>query len=263
MFFRHIVALAVVVALLAAPAAAADRDGARPGRDDSARRGGGNGEVGKGPPPGRGPGRGPGGRGPGGGFGPGPGSRRPDGTDGHGKGYRYRYGRLTKEQEAELLKHLEKHQPEISKRLAELRKKDERRYRPMLSRLWVSYQRLKDLPEDLRTRIYAKEAARRNIYRLLTAIRKASPEDKERLTSELRQAVTVQFESEQAEREYRLTQLAKEIERVRAELKARLAQREKIIAERIERLLEMSEHIGRHKPKPPAGKDHKPPVRPE
>ena len=262
MFLRQMAILGLVAALLAAAVVAGDRNGERPGRDDGVRRGPGSSEGGKGPPPGRGPGKGPGA-----GFKPGHGPRRPDGPNGPGKGFRHRFGRLTKEQETELLAHLKKHQPEIAKRLPELRKKDERMYRHMLGRLWGAYQRLKHLPEPLRKRIYAKEAARRNIYRLLTAVRKADADDRENLIRELRKAVTVQFEAEQAEREYRLTQLAKEIERVRAELKARLAQREKIIAERLEKLLEMSEHIGRHKPGPKPGSkpgtDDKPPQRPE
>ena len=95
----------------------------------------------------------------------------------------------------------------------------------------------------------AKEAARRNRYRLLRAIRDAAPEDKKRLVAELHKAVTVEFEAEQAEREYRLEQLAKEIARARVEVKTRETQREKIISERVERLMEMSSRIGRGWPK--------------
>ena len=235
---------------------------AAPGRDDDPRgdRGDrtrpapGTGQDDKGPPRGPGPGRGPG------------------SANGHGRGgggYRFRGTRLTEKQEAELLEHLKKHQPDIYKRLAELRQKDDRTYRQWLSRLWPPYERLMKLPEALRKHIYAKEAARRNMYRLLRAIRDAGPEDKSRLIEELHKTVTVQFEAEQAEREYRLTQLAKEIERVRAEVKARQAKREKIISDRVERLMEMSSQVGRgwskpkSKPKGKPDKDRKPPSQPE
>ena len=216
------------------------------------------------PPRGPGPGKGPGGQG----RGPGAGPRHPDGGNGHGRGgYRSRGTRLSEKQEAELLKHLKKHRPDIYERLAELRQKGDRTYRQWLCRLWDSYQELMKLPDALRKHIYAKEAARRNKYHLLRAIRNARPDDKTRLVNELRKAVTVEFEAEQAEREYRLELLAREIERVRAEIKARRAQCEKIISERIEKLMEMSSRIGRGwpkpKPKPKPGKDQKPPSRPE
>ncbi len=110
----------------------------------------------------------------------------------------------------------------------------------------------------------AKDEARRKVFHLLRAIREAKTEsEKKRLAAELRGPVTVQFEVEQAEAQYRLTQLAKEIERVREEIKARLAQRDKIIAERIERLIKMSSYFGRHGPKPSPDKGRKPPEGPE
>ena len=219
---------------------------------------------GKTSPTAQGPGHGPDGRGPSRGPGPPGGPGRPDGPDGpgaYGRGgpYRHRFARLTKEEEAELLKHLAQHQPEISKHLDGLREKDERTYRYWLSRAWGSYQRLKSLPEDIRRSVYAKEKAGREIHRLLGAIRQAkSRAEKKRLVAQLRQPVTAQFDAEQVERAYRLTLLAKEIERVRGELKARTARRDQIIDERIERLVEMSAHMGRHGPKPSPEKPRPP-----
>lgn len=222
---------------------------------------------GPGPRPGAGPGRGPGSRGPGRGSGSMPGGRRPEGTSGYGRGgpsRRSRHVRLTEEQEAELLKHLARHQPEIVKRFDDLRKKDERMYRYWLSRAWGSYQRFKVLPEDLRKRITAKGAARRKIHDLLRAIGQAKTEaEKQRLAGQLRSPVAIQFDAEQAEREYRLTRLAKEIERVQAELKARLTQHDKMIAERIERLIKIASYIGQRRSKPPADKSPKPPKAPK
>ena len=247
-----IAAAAAAVALIAMPLVAPGLDGPAPKADEP-------------PLAGPGPGRGPGGRGSGRGPGTAPGSRRSDGPGGYGRGgFRHRFTRLTKEQETELLEHLEKHQPEVFKHLTGLREKDERSYRYYLSRAWGAYRRLKDLPEELRKKILAKDGARRKIFHLLRAIREAKTEsEKKRLTAELRVPVTVVFEVEQAEAQYRLTQLAKEIERVREEIKARLAQRDKIIADRIERLVEMSARFGLRGSKPPPGKGRKPPEPPK
>ena len=253
---RLIAALAVAVGLMAMSVVAPGRDEVRPGRGAGLAASGG--KVDLAAPPGPGPG-GPGPR-----PGRGPGSRRPDGSNGRGRGYRRRFVRLTKEQETELLKHLEKHQPRVLKHLTGLRDKDERSYRYYLSRAWGAYRRLKELPEDLRKKIMAKDEARRKVFHLLRAIHEAETDaEKKRLAGELRAPVTVQFEVEQAEAQYRLTQLAKEIERVREEIKARLAQRDKIIAERIERLMKMSSYFGRHGPKPSSDKGRRPPEGPE
>ena len=271
---RVIRVLTIALAVTALPLMAQPRDGDRRDRGDRDRPGDKKGRADKAPPddrgPGKGPGgsgKGPGGRGPGGmGRGKGPGSR-PGGGEGYGRGGMHKGHRpvsLTKEQEAELLKHLEKYRPELSKRIGELRGRDERMYRHTLSRMWRYYKRLKDLPESLRKRIYAKEAARRKTYRLLKALKDvATSAEKAKLTAELRETVTVQFEAEQAEREYRLTQLAKEIERVRAELKARLAQRNEIITHRVESLLKMTTRLGSRGPGPRDGRDRPPPKRPE
>jgi len=234
------------------------------------------GQVDKAPGDDRGPGKGSGGRGPGAGMGRGPGGgvgrgkgpgSRPGGGEGYGRGGMHRGHRptpLTKDQEAELLKHLAQYQPELSKRMEDLRKRDERMYRHALSRMWGYYRKLQDLPEPLRKRIYAKEAARRKMYRLLNAFKDvATSEEKTKLTAELREAVTVQFEAEQAEREYRLTQLAKQIESIRAELKDRQAQRDQIITKRVESLVKMSARLGPQGPGPHGERDRKPPKPPK
>ena len=266
---RLIMVLAAVLAVTALPLQAQPRDGDWRDRGDRDRAGDKSGQADKAPPGDRGLAKGPGGRGPGGGpmgRGKGPGSR-PASDEGYGRGGMHRGHRptvLTKEQEAELLKHIQQHQPELNKRIEDLRKRDERMYRHMLSRMWGYYRKLRDLPESLRKRIYAKEAARRTIYRVLTALKKvASSADKAKLMGELRQAVTVQFEAEQAEREYRLTLLAKQIDSIRAELKDRQAQRDEIIATRVESLLKIPMQSDPHGGPPRDGKDRPPPRRPE
>jgi len=246
------VALWVSVAVFAAP----ERE--RPGGDEKGRPGERAGEGEKTPTTGRGPGP----------------SSRPWGGFGRGGMHRggYRPKPLTKDEEAELLKHLKKHQPDMLKRLEDLRTRDKDGYGRMLSRLWGWYQYLMKLPGDIRIEVLKQDRARHEAYHLLNQIRDAdSSEEKARLTKELREVVAVQFKAEQIVRTYRLTKLAKDIERILAEIKARTAkQTQEIVDSRVESMLKSSGRPpsrrdrggergpGPNGPKPPPGKGRRP-----
>jgi len=253
---RVMTILAVVLCVSMAAFAAPERE--RPDRGER------TGEGDKAPTTGRGPGA----------------SGRPYGGDGVGRGggmHRggYRGKPLTKEQEAELLKHFKKNQPEMHKRLVDLSQRDASGYRRMLSWLWGPYQELIILPAPVRAAAIEKDTARHEAYHLLKAIRDTqNAKKKAELTEKLREAMARQFKAEQIVRTYRLTKLAKEIQRTLDEIKARTAKEtQEIIDSRVESMLKSSGRPPSYRergagggpgggpgsgPKPPAGKGRGP-----
>jgi len=94
------------------------------------------------------------------------------------------------------------------------------------------------MPPEARPAAEARHKVRRRIWRLTRQIGRATDEKaRGRLSAELRQAVTEEFDARQALHEHKLARLEEEIRRVRAELKDRREHRKQIIAERVEKLL--------------------------
>lgn len=184
----------------------------------------------------------------------------------------YRRKPLTKDEEAELLKHLEKEKPDLHKQLKDLCKRDEDGYRRMLLRYWGVYDYLRKLPKEIRIAVQTQEKARHEAYRLVKAIEQTKDAAyKARLKVKLREAVAAHFKAEQIVREYRLARLIKEIERTLAEIKGRSAkQTEEIINSRVEAWLKgfgrypprrdrgRGSGSGPGGPKPPPGKGRRP-----
>ena len=169
------------------------------------------------------------------------GARRRDrrGPRGMWGGRRGRRGRLTKEQEAELLKVLKEKRPNHYQRILALRGRDEQRYRRVLFHIWHRwYVRWRGKPPAVQEAMITREEERRRQYKLRRAIHRAdTPKDKEQLTGQLRQAIRKAFEARQVIEEHRLTELEKEIQRIRAELKDRAGRREQLVSERLEKML--------------------------
>ncbi|MDP7637974.1 MAG: hypothetical protein QF577_10560 [Phycisphaerae bacterium] len=169
----------------------------------------------------------------------GPSRRDRLGPRGMWAGRRGRRGRLTKEQEAELLKVLKEKRPNRYKRVMALRDRDERRYhRTMFYMWWRWYVRWRDKPPAVQKAMITHEKERLRQYKLRRNIQRAdTPQGKKRLTGQLRQAIRKAFEARQVIKEHRLTELEKDIQRIRAELKDRAGRKEQLVSERLEKLL--------------------------
>ena len=140
-----------------------------------------------------------------------PGSHRdgprsgPMGRRGRGGG---RGQKLTQQQEDELLAFVAKHRPRRHQRLVGLRQSDPRAYRWAMGRMWGWYQRWKTLSEGERKAALKQEQAGLRIWPLVRAYHRTdAAADEQRLTTEIRQAVTQRFEAEQTFQEQRLAQL--------------------------------------------------------
>jgi len=151
---------------------------------------------------------------------------------------RVRLPQPTADQEKELLAALKKWHPHRHQRLIELKKSRPRLYRRYVAAAWRWYLHWRDLPENVKKAAVVKHDTHMKIWKVLREIRSADSEHrKSELTTKLRKLVAKSFDAEQIERQYRLKELRKRLERLRAEQKQRLKNREKIINSRVKRLL--------------------------
>ncbi len=160
---------------------------------------------------------------------------------------RRRSRRLTQEQESELLAVLKEHRRQFHNRLIKLRQEDPRAYRRMLRGTWRWYQRWKRMSVKARKASIELQKIRGHLWELTREIREHGQNPQ--LLSELRKVVAAKFDLDQIIREDRLLQLAKEIERIRQDLKRRSAEREKIVEAQLQRWLQAATRPVRARPK--------------
>ncbi len=155
---------------------------------------------------------------------------------------------LTDEQEQELLDVLREHQPAHYEQLAQLREADPRRYRLALMSAWRWYQRWKTMPEEVREASTAARNAQITIFRIMRELRGVEdPQAHSRLVRELRTAVREQFAAEQIVREYRLSELEAELERLREELQHRQENASELIEEQVDHHIEAATRPARRR----------------
>ena len=144
----------------------------------------------------------------------------------------------TAEQEKELLAALKKWHPARYRRLTELKKTRPRLYRRYVAAAWRWYLRWRDLPKEVKKAAIVKHNTHMKVWKVLREIRSADSEQRRsELTGELRKLVAKHFDAEQTERQYRLKELQKRLQRLSAEQTRRLKDRDKIINDRVKRLL--------------------------
>ena len=149
--------------------------------------------------------------------------------------------KLTDEQETELLAAIKERQPETYRRLMESKEANPMRFRLALRSMWPWFQRYKNAPRDIQKAMMDEGDARVETWRLIKALGQAKDgPEKTKLISELNEAVSKQFNAEQALREYRLNELEQQISHLREELEQRRSQRDQIMKDRVEELLRAS-----------------------
>jgi hypothetical protein len=170
---------------------------------------------------------------------------RPDGS-------RYRRRSLSDEQEKEVLEYLKTKRPEIYKQVLADREKDPRRYRWTLRSMWFFISRLKHLPEKVGRAEETRQVTHLQMWRL--AIQLHGTKDaaaRAELERQMLELADDNFAAEQIVREYRLTELAEQIKRIKAELKERAQDRKVIVREKVERMKQGAAHYARDRERGP------------
>jgi hypothetical protein len=156
---------------------------------------------------------------------------------------------LTEQQEEELMTTLKDTQPDYYKRLSDLKGSNPSRYRWALKSLWPWYQRFRNAPKEIQKALINEQEAKVEIWRIVRDLGQTKdPAETAKLTTDLKAAVSQQFNAEQVLRENRLNELEQQIKHLREELQQRRDQREQILDQRVQDLLKgPAEPAGDHK----------------
>lgn len=146
--------------------------------------------------------------------------------------------RFTADKTDEVLEFVKKHFPEEHKRLEAIRSEDPARARQLLRRLWWIYQRVRHLPPEIQAAAVAEHRLNVAIFRVRRELLQTEDAAKKaELTQKLRDLIGEQFDNNQTVKEYKIKLLDEQLAKLKAEIEQRKTDRQKIIAERLERLL--------------------------
>jgi hypothetical protein len=150
---------------------------------------------------------------------------------------RYRRRPLTEEQEKEVLQYLKKKRPEIYEQVLASREKDPRRYSWTLRSMWFFLSRLKRLPKPVQEAEETRQITHLRMWRLAHQLQGTkNAATRKELEQQMLEQADQNFAAEQIVREHRLTELAEQIKRIKAELKERAEDRKAIVREKVERM---------------------------
>ncbi len=177
------------------------------------------------PPVRPGPGPGPGGHEAG--HGRGPNGRRPELTP------------LTDEQEAELLDFIQRRMPGRYDSFVDMAEDNPQHYEFVMSRMWGWYQEWLTMPPQAQLMSIREHDLRMESFIILRRWRDAeSEEEKEQIREELRDVLEQHFDVEQELRELQLVELERRLEQVRQNVRQQAADRDTIVSEHLERMLQ-------------------------
>ncbi len=170
------------------------------------------------------------------------GRERPSDESGHADRRDRAPGRgrtLTDEQEAELLEFLHEHMASRYEAIVGMSEENPERYARVMPRMWRWYQQWKDMSPEAQEASIVEHDRRIETFMILRRWRDAeSPEEKEQLKAELQEALERHFDAEQALREVQLAELEQRLEQVRQEVQQRADDRDTIVAEHMQRILQ-------------------------
>ncbi len=163
--------------------------------------------------------------------------RRPNESDRRSR-FRRRF-ELTDSQQAELLEQIKAHRPEEYEQLMKMKESQPRRYRWILAERWRWYQRYKSMPASVQKALLTQYEARVRIARIRKAL-VDDPSDQQRqtLAAELKTQVAALFDANQTIRTHFLKKLEEKLERFRKELDDRAEQRDKLVSEHVQKILD-------------------------
>jgi len=166
--------------------------------------------------------------------------------------------RFTDDKAEEVMAFVKKNFPEEYKRLEALRKEDPAQARQSLRRLWRIYQRVRHLPPEIQAAAVAEHRLNVAIFRLRGELLQTEDAAKKaELTQKLRDLLGEQFDNDQTVKEYKVKLLDEQLAKLKAEIEQRKTGRQKIINERMERLMKPGPDIMQPpgpstRPSPPA-----------
>jgi len=152
-----------------------------------------------------------------------------------------RWARLSQKQIEQITIFAKKYLPEEYQQIELMQQEDPRRARIMLHRIWWLYRRVRQFPPEIRKA--AVERHRLNVAIIQTRrdfIKCTDNDEKEKLKAKLRNLLYKQFDYDQAVKEWRVKQLEKQIAGLKAQIERRKNEKDKIIAERLNRLLQVN-----------------------
>ncbi len=154
--------------------------------------------------------------------------------------------KISDEEEAELLAALKKHRPDHHHRLASLKEDHPMAYQWALRRAWRWYQQWKTLPDELKEITLDLQDYKLKAWRLARRVEQAENEDeKTKLEKQLHDTLTGQFQAEIAIYEHHIKDLEKRLECLREHLEQRKKQKNEIISDRMEKVIDAaSRHDG-------------------
>jgi hypothetical protein len=152
---------------------------------------------------------------------------------------------LTQEQETQLLEWMKEHRPEDLERLENLKEENPTAYRWATARAYGVYQQFKMLSPEMQQAMIARQQARLRSWRLSRAYLQADDDkDRESIRQQLIDSLGEEFDLEQKIREYRLEQMAEQLERLRENLSQRCEHRDTIVENDMNKLLTLERPPG-------------------
>ncbi len=171
--------------------------------------------------------------------------------------------RFTEDKVEEVLAFVKKHFPEEHERLEALRREDPAQARQSLRRLWWIYQRVRHLPPEIQAAAVAEHRLNVAIFRVRRELLQTEDAAKKtELTQKLRDLLGEQFDNDQAVKEYKIKLLAEQLAKLKAEIEQRKTDRQKIIDERLERLMSAGPDLMMRQPEPSTRPSPPPPPPP-
>lgn len=153
---------------------------------------------------------------------------------------------LTEQRIEELLEIVRSERPEMHTRLIEARQSRPGMFDMMMRRIDAAVRRLEDMPPELRKIHRRQRDIRIQQFRLLKAYRQAGDETgRRRLREQIARTVEEEFEIRLHLDAHRLDQLARRLEQLRQQNAERARQRDRLVRQRTERLVEAATGHGR------------------
>ncbi|MFP4355980.1 MAG: hypothetical protein ACLFUJ_12725 [Phycisphaerae bacterium] len=146
---------------------------------------------------------------------------------------------LSQEKIDELLEHIKSTRPDEYKQLMQLKQTQPRRFRWVLMEKYRWYRRYQSMPEVVQKALLAQYEARVGIARIRKALAdEPTAQQLETLTKQLKAQVAALFDANQTIRAHYLEQLEQKLQRFRQEVKEREQNRDSLIDEQVQRILE-------------------------
>lgn len=158
---------------------------------------------------------------------------RPGGKMGHRRRGRRQ---LTDEQKAKAIAFAKTHSPELYASLMTAKESKPEEYRRMVRGVYHRYQSLMHLPTETREMHIRYGKLRTQVYQTTKKYHAATTDaDRQQCKDALQKLLADAFDTQQSMRVHKLEQMEKQLAALREELKDNKANRDKILAERLER----------------------------